>query len=287
MVITMLFSYESAAKTVYVDLSIDTTSGDTYPTLQQAIQALYDSKNQLKEYNNSITLLPSCASRTLTFSNGTLRGRSAGGIVNITFPSMSNQNINKLQTCSQLPIIDLSTTGSYFNLSSLTYLSISGITIQYSATSSQNLFSNIETVSFSSFCFNNTEPTLGSTGSLPAGMKTNFVLTQVSNVSMSNGIYTYDAFKTLLITGSDTVNLTSMTYLILSTTRDLNNQALRITSPTFAPTVVNATGMSASCQSKSLVMPTLIYTSNITSVDISNYNCLAAISVSQTVINNL
>ena len=276
LVLVMLSSLYSAAKNVAVDLSIGAVSDNIYPSLQEALQVLYDNNNQMIDYDNSITLLPSCASHTLSLSNATLRGLSTGGILNITFPSMSDQKINQFEICSQLPIIDLSSANSFFNISSLTYLSISGVTLQYSASENINLLSNIATVNFSSFCLNNTEPTLNSTSVLLSPMKTRFIFDQISALLMSNGIYIYDSLKTLQISGSNYVSLTSMTYVILSTTRDQNKPALNISSPILASTIVNVTGMNVSCQPGDIVMPSLIYTSNITSVDITNYqlsNC--------------
>ena len=236
------FLMVASSKDVFVNVSLSTANGTTYPTLQQAFQSLYSNISQLIDYNNTITLLPECASQVLSIGNATLAGLSTGGVLNISFSgNNSNQKMTNLQICSQLPVISLSSNNSFLQISNLTYFSLFGVAVQFSGTNNTNQLFNITAVNFTNFCLNNTEPTLGSTGSLSNTAITTFTFNNIVNVQMTNGLYTYDSFKTLLITNSSQVNLSSMTFYVLNTTRDLNNQALNISSPNASSTaVVNA-----------------------------------------------
>lgn len=246
---------------VFVDTNFPTASGTTYPTFAEAFQSLINTNAQLIDYSNSITLQPSCASKTLATSNATLFGLSTGGSLSITFPTLST-TVSKFTDCSQLPIISIT---SLLRLSNLTSLSISGVAIQFSATSNTNQLFNISNVSFSNFCFNNTEPSLGSTGTLSSSLVRTFYFSQISSLSMSNGVYTYDSFKTLSVSGSTQIDLISMNYYVLATTRDLNNQGLSIS----ATTAVTVSSMAVTCEAGSIKMPFLISASTVTSMSVA------------------
>lgn len=257
------------SKNVFVDVSLPSASGDTYPTLDEAFVALLDTNAQIIDYNNSIVLLSSCASQILTYTGGIVRGLDTGGNLEITFPSLSQQ-ISQFSDCSQLPIISPASASSYLEFSNLDSLVISGITFQYSATTIANQIFNVSKISFSSFCFNNTEPTLESIDSLSSELVTTFKFDQVLSFLMSNGVYIYDSVKSLVITGADQVNLASMNFVVLNSTKDLINQGLNISAPSLAPTAVSISDMTVTCDSGGIRMPTLIWTSNITSVTLSS-----------------
>jgi hypothetical protein len=102
---------------------------------------------------------------------------------------------------------------------------------------------------------------------------------------MTNGVYTYDSFKSVAITGANQVNLTTVKFYVLNTSTDLATQALNVSSLTLAPTVVSISNMTVTCDSGGIKVPTLFYSSNITSVNISSmqmWNCSFNLSRSST-----
>ena len=258
------------SKNVYVDVSLSTSSGSTYPTLQEALEALINTSGTLLEVSNTVTLLPSCASQTLPISGLTIKGASATrGVVNITYPSLT-ETLSDFKNCSQLPIVSLTT--SPLTFSTLTTVAFYGVTLQFSSANNINKFSTIYTVDFTNICFNNTEPTLGpdeklttSTGSVYA-----IQMFTITTIVMSNIIYAFDGFKTVYLSAPGEVNITNITFFIPASTRDLKNQAIIGGSATLAASVITARGINVICEDGDLYMPNIIYSLNMTSLDISS-----------------
>ena len=138
---------------LYVDASITTQSGNSYPTLLQAVQAIINpsASNTLLNATNTITLMNNTNGTTQTLPNVYLNQAHRG--ISIIFENPPPA-MNSLADCTLLPTLSLSSTSnSRLNIVGLDYFFIQGMNIQILADSTNIEFASTGNVTFDSFCF--------------------------------------------------------------------------------------------------------------------------------------
>ena len=258
--------YSVYSQDVIVDNSIGTASGNKYPTLSAAMAALVNPTTKELLYENStITFLSSCAGKAQTLSNYAITGKNGAGTLAMMY-AMPPETVNTFAYCSQMPILNLTNT-SLLSLSNLDAFTVLGMTIQLNAVTTRNRLANIGTVNFTSFCFNNTEPRLGTSGKLSATISKNLSIEDAGRASFNNGIYVLDSHKTLWITRTTDVDINYVTMLVLANNRDQITAAFNISNTSPFSSTVTTYGMNVTCQWAALVVaPYLVYATNITTL---------------------
>lgn len=262
-----------------VDAGLTNQHGNIYPTLAQAFSALAVG-GLLIDSSNTITLKASCLGKNQYFpgfnknsanpqihgvNSGTVSSSvNSGGSIHIRYEN-SPQSVNDKSICSQLPTLVLSD-DSYFSLQNLDSVSITGLSIHYLADTNINRISNVKTLTFSNFCFNNTEPS----NSLSNSSLNSFMISNVSKLSMTNGIYNYDSFKQVSITKVSETILDNIIFFTLSSSADRTYSALNITADSSFAASLDVTNLKIICEPGKLVMPFYISTSEIDNVSISS-----------------
>lgn len=176
-----LTHHVAQSKEVFVDTSITVQTGDSYPTLKEAVQALYDSNTQtLLENNNTITLLSNTGGTTQMFPNLTL-SHSAQGQISIVFENPPSELISTAD-CSLLPQVILSTQSeSILALTGLDSFFLHGIYLQVVSDGADQWFTSLRNITFDRFCI---ELTPGQDQYYPVVL----TLHRITNLTMSNFI---------------------------------------------------------------------------------------------------
>ena len=178
------------SKDVFVDAVLTEKNGNSYPTLNQAIVALLNDDIQ-----NTITLKASCAGteQYLFRPYQNLIGSMQNASLTIMFEN-APPSIDNVDLCNRLPTLVLGNNSCLY-ISNFSSFTIVGLNIQYIGDTCTNFLTDIRTLTFSNFCFNNSEPSK----SLAAGVLPYIEISSVGALSMINGIYIYDAVKEVWI----------------------------------------------------------------------------------------
>ena len=265
-VIFALLLFLVRAKDLIVDSDPLNSNETTYPTLDQAIRALY-SGSFLIEEANTITLLPNCVDVVQYFPNTPLTGTSSQkGSISISFQSAA-ATIQGITLCDQIPAIQISG-DSYLQVWNLASLSINGVRLKYSKANYENTLSNISSVTFSSFCFENSE------SSQQLEEVDVFSISNVTSFTMTKGLYSYDGLKMLSITQCEQVVIDELAFFAFSWISPNFTAAFNISNNNTALTtsVLVNNFRFTSLSSSAIPMPELIWISNINSVSISSFS---------------
>ena len=252
-------------KTLTVDSKLSMPSGSSYPSLKQALTALYGTDGFLIDVSNTITILPT---KTLQYfmdvpMNGTITGAGSITIKAQSVPSV----VTNMGVCdNQLPPVKITGT-SILQAYNLASFSINGIKLIYNKANSNNELVNITNVTFSSSCFDNSEPFALATPDV-------FTIKNVTNFTMAKGIYSLDAYKSLRITQCQQLTISQLIFdpfpwtsqQIVPAFNISNDDAIVSTEVTVSNIQLNALPSNAM-----IPMPQLIWVSNVTSVLISSF----------------
>ena len=260
----------TVAMNLTVDASLTSVSGTSYPSLSQAISALV-SNNNLTDSKNTITLKASCLTANQTFPAISIQGTGNESLL-IQYESTPT-TINQVSDCDLLPTVVIAS-NSFMQFSYMGNLTLVGLNIQYYAsTSDYNKFHDITNLTFSDFCFNNSEPNYtGTESSFSSNYYTKFYVDSVTYFIMDSGVYSFDGLKKFWIINPSQVTTTSMLFISLSAMQDSTNVALNVTNTNDGNTDVNITQTQVSCPSGTIVMPQILYISNINNANISGFN---------------
>ena len=250
------------SKDLIVDADLTKKIGNSYPTLDQAISATLDADDE-----NTITLKASCAGknqyilRSDKYLNG---GNSNKTRLKIAFEN-APQLMNDTAVCSRLPTLVI---GNEFCLSigDFSSLVFIGLNIQYTGNACSNALINIQTLTFSSFCFNNSEPS----ASLATVTNSSFLINSVKTLSMINGIYIYDAYKQVTIDHAQEVTLDNITFVALAKSIDSKMAALNFAVNESISSNLKINNFQLICEPTALVMPFAVWVENVDEVSISN-----------------
>ena len=261
------------AKDLTVDASLTAVSGTAYPSLAEAVSSLVNAGGFLIEPTNTITLLASTLTVTQTFPGHFVGGTGMESLL-IQYESTPD-TITQTSDCSLLPTVVISS-NKYVDIPGLFNLTIVGLNIQYQGSVYLNRIYQSGHVMFSRFCFNNSEPDYADlTATLPSEWNKTFDIAYVYNVTITNGVYFYDGFKTLMIMVESQLTLSSMVFVPLSTMHDQFSAAIQVTGSPFT-TNVNLFQTQISCFSTEVAMPAILNAGYINNVIISGFtvdNC--------------
>ena len=251
----------AASANLFVDANLKTKTGNAYPSLEQAISAAMNGDPE-----NTITLKASCIGKIQRFPQleKNITGTREGSSLKIVFENVP-ESFDNVAVCSRLPILVLGD-DSCLTFANFGSLSITGLNIQSTKNACINTISSLETLSFSSFCFNNTDPSLSSTTS------STLVIDGITTLSMINGIYIYDAAKQVTIRQAKHVILDKIILVVLATTLDSENSAFSISNSYFASSILTVSNFQVLCEPVALVMPSIIGALNIEQVWISKFD---------------
>ena len=198
---------------LFVDASLLTAAGNTYPSLSDAITHLMSGN---LDPDNTITLNDSCLTFPQAFPSGLY---IEGNRVSITIQYLANQTVEQAGDCQLLPVLIISGDQA-FKMTDLVAFSLIGLNIQYYGSATKNEIFSIEAVSFSNFCFNNSEPTLADpSSSYPSDYTHKFYLWSLSSFSMENGVWLFDGFKEFSVADTLNTTVTSVVFVALNSTR--------------------------------------------------------------------
>ncbi len=250
---------------LFVDTNLSVANGSSYPTLQEAISALYQGSS-LKNINNTITLLPSCVGKTLTITNSIpgifLNFESI--IIQYQFPPAS---INSSAVCNQLPILSLAN-NSRLAVSKLQSFSLIGLSIQYRYNYTyQNIISSVWNFNLSNCCLDMTDNTLTS---LPPTNNNSIDLQSIPNLTISNSFITTDGSKTILIEHSTNITVSSITIRFANYFANSNNAVVQTSQFYYPGVVMKVSNLQFSCGTSPMVMPRAIYSNQINAAYYSN-----------------
>ena len=265
--IHFIFAYIATSKDVFVDTELAEETENSYPNLDKAILAVLGGDQN----NYTITLKPSCAGKIFQPIRPALTINGTNASLTIIFEDAPQPN--DVINCSQLPTLMLKN-DSYLDLTNFQSLVFIGLNIQYIGSNLTNWISEIGALTFSNFCFNNSEPSK----SLATGMPSHFEIVDVKTLSMRNGIYIYDAVKRVIIQHAREVILENITLIASTANIDNDNSAFQIIAPNNSiRTSLTVTHLKIICEPATLAMPSIIWTTDadrvlISNVSISNCN---------------
>ena len=261
LILLLFYVSQLQAKDNIVDVSYPSASDSTFPTLQAAIQDLVDSNGYFYDYNNTISLATTCASTELYLPALTLQSMLGG---NLTITFLGTTTVTDVASCSELPSLVLSDI-SYLNVSSLDYFSISGVSIQYTGSVYLNQLSQISTVAFSNFCFNNSEPS----GALSPSYYSYMSFKAIASFAMTSGIYLSDALKSLVITDVTKMTVDNVTFLVLAATKSTTFPAIRINRENNAiESMLTISDSMITCETGKIALPIIIFATNLVTAKI-------------------
>ena len=262
-----LFIRFAVSMDLTVDANLMSTNGNSYPSLDQAITALLNGFN-LIDNENTIVLKASCIGKTHHFPR--LSENIASKISNesglqIIFEN-APQSIDNEDICKQLPTLELAN-NACIALSNLRSFAIIGLNIHFTGDTCRNIITNVASLAFSNFCFNNSEPS----NSLAPGKHFSFELINTTTLLMTNGIYLYDAAKQITINHAMQAMFVNITLLALATMIDSGNSAFSIANHgSLQTTTLTVRNFQVICEPATLVMPNSIWTSDVDEVSISD-----------------
>ena len=257
----------ATAKDLLVDPNLSSANDPNYPSLSEALAALLTG-DSLIEATNTIRLSAACQT-VPQFFLGTKIGPAGanGGSISIVYEGTIPSAINSEDACNQLPILNL-TDSSYINLADLTSFSISGVNIYFNGATNLNLINNVETVTFSNTCFNNSEA--DDISSLTG--YNYFHINKSATFTMTNGVYLFDERKKLMISEAAQVTIDSVAIIIGGEEVDGTLAAFDITSESSTQTKVNISKISITCDfddGHRIALPKVFWISNTQTVGIS------------------
>lgn len=141
---------------LFVDSTITQQNGNDYPTLKEAVQALYNpTTNILLENNNTITLKSNTIGTTQLLPK--LNLNQAQGGISIIFENPPSE-LTALSDCALLPTLTVSSaSNSVFSMTNLDYFFLQGVHIQIKADSASQRFVSMRNVTFDRFCMTSTK----------------------------------------------------------------------------------------------------------------------------------
>ena len=250
---------------IVVDADLTEKSGNSYPSLDQAISALLNGSTLIED-ENIITLKASCLGKNQYFPRLSQNINGNNSHLAIQFEKAPT-SINSTDQCRQLPTLVLAN-DSCIAIDSLRSLIITGLNIKYTGDNCMNTMKNIETVAFSNFCLNNSEPS----HSLPKENNRSFEIDNVTSLSMTNGVYFYDAIKQVTITQAREVTFENITLVALEMAIDSGKSAFLITGSDMVHTNLTARNFQVICEPAAHFMPSALRTSNLDQISFSGMN---------------
>ena len=251
------------SKDIIVDADLTEKNGNSYPTLNQAIVALLNDDIQ-----NTITLKANCAGteQYLFRPYQELIGSIQNVSLTIKFEN-TPQFIDNIDLCNRLPTLVLGNNSCLY-ISNFSSFTIVGLNIQYIGDACMNFLTDISTLTFSNFCFNNSEPSK----SLAAGVFPYIEISSVGALSMINGIYIYDAVKEVWIHRTKEVIFANITLVASAASIDSTNAALHILNNDSISTNLTLQNFQIRCEPATLTIPASVWIRNVSQVRISHIN---------------
>ena len=246
-----------------VDADIQSVNGTSYPSLSQAISALIQPDGSLRDTTNTITLKVSCLNVSQYFTSDSIIGTGIESLL-IKYEG-TPETVDLSATCSQLPTVVISS--SYkINFQYMQNVTFVGLNIQYIASPTLSQILHSSNVIFSNFCFNNSEPDYPSlTSKPPSNYYITFNFKNVTNFTMTNGVYLIDALKTVSLTSVSQIKIHAIVYEFLSTTHASSQYALFADNPTYFDTNASITQIRFRCPPEPVMMPIVYRFLNINS----------------------
>lgn len=257
-----------ASKDITVDADLTEKIGNSYPSLDQAISAIL-SGSTLIDDENIITLKANCIGKHQYFPilSQNINGKNSGSCRLIIKFENTPSSINNADQCRLLPILELGN-GACMAIDNLSSLTISGLNIKYSGDKCKNTVTNIETVTFTNFCLNNSEPSrLMANGELSS-----FELNSIASLSMKSGIYFSDSIKQIMITQTREAALENITLVAMEKAIDSDKSAFAFSTDESIHANLSVNNFRVICEPATLVMPNVVSTSNVDLISISNLN---------------
>ena len=211
LVFLLAFSVFREAKTLdlFVDTSISTISGNDYPDLASAAQALLVPSTQtLKETNNTITLKSNTAGTTQYMPQFAVSSTSGG--ITIIFEEYP-KHVSSISDCSAfLPTILLTTSmSSSISATNIDYFYLYGVNLMVHSDYNLGYFNGVRNVTFDNFCLQ-----VSATESGVPYVENTVLAFTVTNLNLQNWIMIHESVYRIMIMGCTFVKIQGLEYIM-------------------------------------------------------------------------